>query len=459
MFQMRDYHNPLLSPVSKLDIKDIIDESPSPQHSTTKSSAFSPTSSLTSPHTQYSHTPSSPASCSLSHYSASTAPPNPFGRQPVPGSQQLPSQPPPPLSNTAQAVFQQNPGLNPAAASAKRPPPNGNPASVSPNKTRGKWTPAEDAKIIVLRGRGMKWDDISLEIPGRSSISCRLHYQNYLEKRADWDEEQRNKLARVYDRYDPSLFSKLYHREDKTHHTRTRVNHAANTPRRLKQELWNPIATELGVPWRACEAMHWALGEAEMCRRANVLPFPMATNRPEPSSAPTPSAGRVAQRDRMRGSTRVFEGRDITTITSPGFHSVNGNGNGNNGQGPVPYGGVPSPIGLPGIGNGQGFPGYDDEDEDEEDEDDDEQQQQQQEQHGPRMRKRRLGSGTRLPGVAELDRSIAADAAFLEGGRLTKQEEPSRRIKQEEPSRRIKHEHDRKGSGGSGGSGQSRRSR
>ncbi len=213
------------------------------------------------------------------------------------------------------------------------------------------------------------------------------------------------------------------------------------------------------MPWRACEAMHWALGEAEMCRRANVLPFPMATNRPEPSSAPTPSAGRVAQRDRMRGSTRVFEGRDITTITSPGFHSVNGNGNGNNGQGPVPYGGVPSPIGLPGIGNGQGFPGYDDEDEDEEDEDDDEQQQQQQEQHGPRMRKRRLGSGTRLPGVAELDRSIAADAAFLEGGRLTKQEEPSRRIKQEEPSRRIKHEHDRKGSGGSGGSGQSRRSR
>ena len=217
---MKDQHKPLLSPVAKLDIKDLIDETPSPRSRTTASSAFSRSSSFTSPHTQYSHPPSSPASCSLSHYSTGTAPPNPFGPQPVHGSQQLHPQPPPPLSSTAQAVFQQNPGLNPAAASTKRPPPSGNQASGSrppgaSNRGRGKWTPAEDAKIIVLRGRGMKWDDISAEIPGRSNISCRLHYQNYLEKRADWDEEQRNKLARVYDRYDHSLFSKIYHREDK----------------------------------------------------------------------------------------------------------------------------------------------------------------------------------------------------------------------------------------------------
>ena len=220
---MCDYQNPLLSPVSKLDIKDLIDESPSPRPSTAQSSTFSQSSSLTSPHPQHSHTPSSPASSSLSQYSIRTAPPNPFGRQPLHGSQQFPQQPPPPpLSNTAQAVFQQNPGLNPAAASAKRP--NGNNTSNSANKTRGKWTPAEDAKIILLRGRGMKWDDISLEIPGRSSISCRLHYQNYLEKRADWNEEQRNKLARVYDRYDPYLFSKIYHREDKPRPTCKHAN-------------------------------------------------------------------------------------------------------------------------------------------------------------------------------------------------------------------------------------------
>lgn len=293
----------------------------------------------------------------------------------------------------------------------------------------------------------MKWDDISVEIPGRSAISCRLHYQNYLEKRADWDEEQRNKLARVYDRYDPSLFSKLYQRQDQIRRTRKRANQAANLPRRLKSDLWNPIATELGVPWRACEAMHWALGEADMCRRAHVLPFPMATSRPEPASAPAPSAGRVAQRDRMRGSTRVFEGRDITTITSPAFHSVNGNGNAQGGHGP-PYAGIPSPMSLPAIGTGHGFPGYEEEEEQDDDDNDDDDERRQE---GPRVRRRRLGSATRLPGVAELDRTIAAD--------LAASSEAGRRVKLEEPGRRVKHEHDRRGSGGSGGSGASRRSR
>jgi len=47
----------------------------------------------------------------------------------------------------------------------------------------------------------MKWDDISERLPGRSSISCRLRYQNYLEKRAVWDEEKKNKLATLYARY------------------------------------------------------------------------------------------------------------------------------------------------------------------------------------------------------------------------------------------------------------------
>jgi hypothetical protein len=49
----------------------------------------------------------------------------------------------------------------------------------------------------------MKWDDIAKRLPGRSSISCRLRYQNYLEKRAIWDEEKKNRLARLYARYVP----------------------------------------------------------------------------------------------------------------------------------------------------------------------------------------------------------------------------------------------------------------
>lgn len=70
----------------------------------------------------------------------------------------------------------------------------------SPAKKQSKWSAEEDALIIELRGSGMKWEDISKRLPGRSAISCRLHYQNYLERRSEWDEERKNKLARLYER-------------------------------------------------------------------------------------------------------------------------------------------------------------------------------------------------------------------------------------------------------------------
>ncbi|GAB1193146.1 hypothetical protein APSETT444_002349 [Aspergillus pseudonomiae] len=70
----------------------------------------------------------------------------------------------------------------------------------SPAKKQSKWSPEEDALIIELRGSGMKWEDISKRLPGRSAISCRLHYQNYLERRSEWDEDKKNKLARLYER-------------------------------------------------------------------------------------------------------------------------------------------------------------------------------------------------------------------------------------------------------------------
>ncbi|PGH19284.1 hypothetical protein AJ80_04037 [Polytolypa hystricis UAMH7299] len=41
----------------------------------------------------------------------------------------------------------------------------------------------EDALIIELPGARMKWEDISKALSGRSAISCRLRYQNYLERR------------------------------------------------------------------------------------------------------------------------------------------------------------------------------------------------------------------------------------------------------------------------------------
>ncbi|KAL8281822.1 hypothetical protein RB597_009506 [Gaeumannomyces tritici] len=111
-------------------------------------------------------------------------------------------------------------------------------------KKQSKWSPEEDAIIIELRGSGMKWEDISKRLPGRSSISCRLHYQNYLERRSEWDEERKNKLARLYER--------------------------------LKPDMWQKVAEEMQVPWRAVEAMHWQIGEQDMARRAGVVAFSLS---------------------------------------------------------------------------------------------------------------------------------------------------------------------------------------
>ena len=75
------------------------------------------------------------------------------------------------------------------------------PAETPAKKKQSKWTADEDRSIIELRGNGMKWEDISKHLPGRSAISCRLRFQNYLERRSEWDEEKKNKLARLYERY------------------------------------------------------------------------------------------------------------------------------------------------------------------------------------------------------------------------------------------------------------------
>ncbi|KAI9716546.1 MAG: hypothetical protein M1812_005277 [Candelaria pacifica] len=145
--------------------------------------------------------------------------------------------------------------------------------SESPAKKSSKWSPEEDALIIDLRGGGMKWEDISQRLPGRSSLSCRLHYQNYLERRSEWDEERKNKLARLYER--------------------------------LKPEMWSKVAEEMQIPWRAVEAMHWQLGEEDMARRAGVVPFSLSSSAVETLPAPRTRRGSVVNaRSRRESTTR-----------------------------------------------------------------------------------------------------------------------------------------------------------
>ncbi|KXT07114.1 hypothetical protein AC578_2389 [Pseudocercospora eumusae] len=139
-------------------------------------------------------------------------------------------------------------------------PPHPHPSETPAKKKQSKWTADEDRSIIELRGNGMKWEDISKHLPGRSAISCRLRFQNYLERRSEWDEEKKNKLARLYERF--------------------------------KKDMWEKISKEMQLPWRAAEAMHWQIGEIEMAQRANVPVFHLAGQQSGSSQAGPGSEGR-----------------------------------------------------------------------------------------------------------------------------------------------------------------------
>ncbi len=60
--------------------------------------------------------------------------------------------------------------------------------------------------------------------------------------------------------------------------------------------MWEKIAKEMALPWRAAEAMHWQIGEIEMANRANVNLFHLAgqsstmPERVESVSPPTSAA-------------------------------------------------------------------------------------------------------------------------------------------------------------------------
>ncbi|POS87579.1 hypothetical protein EPUL_001803, partial [Erysiphe pulchra] len=163
----------------------------------------------------------------------------------------------------------------------------------SPAKKQSKWSPEEDSLIIELRGRQMKWEDISKRLPGRSAISCRLHYQNYLERRSEWDEERKNKLARIYERFKP--------------------------------EIWAKVAEEMAVPWRAAEAMHWQLGEADMARRAGVTPFSLSSGTTDmvPSTTSqrnSPNRGRSLSQNQALVQTLTADPRIPNQFSSPPSH-------------------------------------------------------------------------------------------------------------------------------------------
>src|ERR1700760_2761237 len=91
---------------------------------------------------------------------------------------------------------------------------------------------------------------------------------------------------------------------------------------RFKQQMWEMVAKEMGLPWRAIEGIHWEMGRDEMASRANVPVFQphAATNTtqrrpppglktnpllPPPPTPPGDSAGEQAHPPHPLRATRA----------------------------------------------------------------------------------------------------------------------------------------------------------
>lgn len=83
---------------------------------------------------------------------------------------------------------------------------------------------------------------------------------------------------------------------------------------RLKPEMWAILASEMKIPWRAAEAMHWHLGEEEIARRAGTVPFSL-------SSSVTLEAPPRNRRDSGAGPASSNLVSATTAVTSGGSES------------------------------------------------------------------------------------------------------------------------------------------
>ena len=72
---------------------------------------------------------------------------------------------------------------------------------------RGRWSKAEEDKIVRLRESGKGWEYIGNRLPGRTATSCRQYFWKHLADKTD--NEKRTRLASVYDRYGFKLLSTM----------------------------------------------------------------------------------------------------------------------------------------------------------------------------------------------------------------------------------------------------------
>ncbi|KAG5964716.1 hypothetical protein E4U56_002107 [Claviceps arundinis] len=109
-----------------------------------------------------------------------------------------------------------------------------------------RWSGDEEAILLAKYRADLKWSDISIYFPERTTKACEVHYSFLLERCGGWSPELQNELCKVY--------------------------------KRLKQAMWIPIGEAMSVSWERAEEMHWKIGKDAMAERAGVslIPQPAA---------------------------------------------------------------------------------------------------------------------------------------------------------------------------------------
>lgn len=100
---------------------------------------------------------------------------------------------------------------------------------------------------------------------------------------------------------------------------------------RFKKDMWEKIAKEMQLPWRAAEAMHWQIGEIEMASRANVPVFHLANPSSQSSTQapptpqvytyPTPGSLAATESGSSSGSPAVNGAGYHSQATYPSTHN------------------------------------------------------------------------------------------------------------------------------------------
>lgn len=90
--------------------------------------------------------------------------------------------------------------------------------------------------------------------------------------------------------------------------------------------MWSKVAEEMAVPWRAAEAMHWQLGEADMARRAGVVPFSLSNVTMEaPPSGHRSSPSRGHSHSQSQSSIMSNNSTRFSRPATSGSHSNHSN--------------------------------------------------------------------------------------------------------------------------------------